>query len=71
MAKKGSKVSPAEAKKFLALYNEYGTYAAVAKKVRRCEGTVSKHIKLLIAAGIVIEEEEKPEEKKKTITITI
>ena len=73
-AKKGSKVSPAEVKTFLSLYNTYGTYVAVAKMTGRSEKAVASHIKLAIAAGIGVEvEEEEVEETKgkKTITITI
>lgn len=49
----GSKhITPAEVKQFVKLYEEYGTYEAVAKKAKRSASAVSKHIKLYYAANL-------------------
>lgn len=47
MAKaKGGKVSEKEKRKMWELYQEYGCYAIVAKKMRRSRDTVSRHVKI-------------------------
>lgn len=49
----GSKhITPAEVKQFIKLYEEYGTYEAVAKKTKRSASSVSRHIKLYYAANL-------------------
>lgn len=53
MACKGTKVTKKEVAKMWALYQELGSYAAVAKKLRRNPDTVSRHIAKYEAAQIV------------------
>lgn len=72
------KVSPAEMKRFMELYDNYGTYAAVARKCGRSAQTVAKYIRMGVAAGFSVEETiEETDSKsikvsgKKTITITL
>ena len=43
-------VSETEAKKMLDLYQKLGTYAAVAKRMRRSAETVSRHVARLQAS---------------------
>jgi len=45
MAAKGTRVSETEKEKMWQLYNELGTFAEVAKKMRRDPGTVSRHVR--------------------------
>lgn len=45
-------ISPAEVKEFVRLYEMYGSYQAVAVKMRRSASAVSKHIKLYYAANL-------------------
>jgi len=44
MAAKGTRVTQQEKEKMWHLYNELGTFAAVAKKLRRDPGTVSRYV---------------------------
>ena len=68
---KHPKVSPTEMMQMLELYNSYGTYAAVARKMRRHPDTVSKYVRLAIAAQGSASREEVVEETEKTIIIKI
>lgn len=52
------KVSPAEMRRFMELYDTYGTYAAVAREMHRSPQTVSKYIRMAIAAGFTLTKEE-------------
>lgn len=44
MAAKGTKVTETEREKMWQLYQQLGTYKAVAKKMRRSPDTVSRHV---------------------------
>ncbi len=44
---KGSRITPEEIKEMVTLYDQLGTYAAVAKKMGRSADSVSKYIKKL------------------------
>lgn len=44
MACKGTLVKPKEVERMYKLYQELGTYKAVAKRMRRSPGTVAKHL---------------------------
>lgn len=50
MASKGTKVSQKEAFKMWQLYQELGSYRAVAKKLHRDPDTVSRHVQRYEAA---------------------
>lgn len=45
MATKRTHVSETEKEKMWQLYNQLGTFAAVAKKMHRDPGTVSRHVR--------------------------
>lgn len=53
MACKGTRVTKGEQKKMYLLYQELGSYKAVATKLRRNADTVSKHIAMYEAARAV------------------
>ena len=58
MAGKGTKVLQKEKKKMWELYQQYGSYAKVAKKLRRNPDTVSRYVQeyersLAVAQAIV------------------
>lgn len=59
MAAKGTKVTKKEVLKMMALYEQLGTYAAVAKRMRRSPDTVSRHIQKY-SEILVIKEEKLP-----------
>lgn len=59
MAAKGTKVTKREVLKMIALYEQLGTYAAVAKRMRRSPDTVSRHIQKY-SEILVIKEEKLP-----------
>lgn len=44
MASKGTRVTDAEKEKMWKMYQEIGRIEKVAKKMRRCRGTVSKYV---------------------------
>lgn len=44
---KPRKVSASEARKMWVLYQQMGTYVAVARKVKRSPATVSKYVQLV------------------------
>ena len=50
----GRKITRAEAEYFLALYNQYGTYQAVAQITGRSASSVSKWVKILQAETQII-----------------
>lgn len=50
MAAKGTKVAETEREKMWQLYQQLGTYKAVAKKMRRSPDTVSRHVREYEAA---------------------
>ena len=50
MAKKGTKVSKKEELRMWELYQQLGSYTAVAKKMRRHADTVSRHVQIYEAA---------------------
>ena len=50
MAAKGTKVTETEREKMWQLYQQLGTYKAVAKKMRRSPDTVSRHVREYEAA---------------------
>ena len=52
--KKGSRVSRVEAERFVELYNQLGTYKAVADITGRSADTVSRWVKILQAESMVI-----------------
>ena len=54
MPLKGTRISRAEAELFVILYNQYGTYQAVAKMTGRSASSVSKWVNLLMAETTVI-----------------
>ncbi len=43
--KKGSRITPDEIREMVILYDQLGTYAAVARKMGRSADSVSKYIK--------------------------
>jgi DNA invertase Pin-like site-specific DNA recombinase len=45
--RKGSRITPDEIKEMAILYDQLGTYAAVARKMGRSADSVSKYIKKL------------------------
>lgn len=45
MAAKGTRVTEQEKEKMWQLYQHLGSYAAVAKKMNRDPGTVSRHVR--------------------------
>jgi DNA-binding transcriptional ArsR family regulator len=47
------RVTPQEQKKMWELYKKLGSYAAVARKMKRSPDTVSRHIKVYEAAYLV------------------
>ncbi len=53
-SKKGSRVSRVEAERFVELYNQLGTYKAVADITGRSADTVSRWVKILQAESMVI-----------------
>lgn len=59
MAAKGTKVTKREVLKMIALYEQLGTYTAVAKRMRRSPDTVSRHIQKY-SEILVIKEEKLP-----------
>lgn len=62
MGKKGTRVTSKEKEKMWRLYQDLGTYLAVAKKMRRDPGTVSRYVQeyetALGVAGIIIKQKE-------------
>jgi DNA invertase Pin-like site-specific DNA recombinase len=54
LPKKGSRVSRVEAERFVTLYNQLGTYKAVADITGRSADTVSRWVKILQAESMVI-----------------
>lgn len=60
------KVSPAEMKRMLALYDTYGTYTDVARKCGRSATTVAKYVRMGVAAGLTIETENETKEETNT-----
>lgn len=64
------KVSPAEMRRFMELYDTYGTYAEVARKTGRSSTTVAKYIRMGIAAGFSMEEKEEVVTDNKSITLS-
>lgn len=44
MVCKGTRVTQKEKERMWQLYNELGSYTAVAKKMRRCADTVSRYV---------------------------
>ena len=53
MACKGTRVSQKEKQKMWQLYEELGSYKAVAKKMRRCSDTVARYVREYeIAVGV-------------------
>lgn len=48
-----TRVTPAEFELMHKLYDEYGTYAEVARKIGRDAGTVSKYIKMETCPNVV------------------
>lgn len=53
-SKKGSRVSRVEAERFVELYNQLGTYKAVADITGRSADTVSRWVKILQAESMVL-----------------
>lgn len=53
LPKKGSRISRAEAERFVELYNQLGTYQEVAAITGRSASSVSKWVKILQAEAIV------------------
>lgn len=53
-SKKGSRVSRVEAERFVELYNQLGTYKAVADITGRSADTISRWVKILQAESMVI-----------------
>lgn len=53
MPVKGSRISRAEAELFVVLYNQFGTYQAVAQMTGRSASSVSKWVNLLKAETTV------------------
>lgn len=53
-AKKGTRISRAEAEHFVYLYNQLGTYKAVAEITGRSPESVGKWVKLLQAESTII-----------------
>lgn len=45
MSCKGTRVTQKEKEKMWMLYQELGSYTAVAKKMRRCADTVSRYVR--------------------------
>jgi len=54
MPVKGSRISRVEAERFVALYNQFGTYQAVAEITGRSASAVSKWVKILQAEAMII-----------------
>ena len=50
---KGSRISRIEAERFLELYNQLGTYEAVAQITNRSASSVSKWVKILQAEAMI------------------
>ena len=69
--RRNKKVSPNEMMQMLELYNSYGTYAAVARKMHRHPDTVSKYVRLAIAAQGSLGSQQVIEESGKTIIIKL
>ena len=55
LPQKGSRISRVEAERFLALYNQLGTFQAVAAITGRSASSVSKWVKILQAEAIVFQ----------------
>lgn len=53
LPKKGSRISRLEAERFVELYNQLGSYKAVADITGRCADSVSKWVKILQAEQII------------------
>lgn len=68
---KHKKVSPEEMRRFMELYDNYGTYAAVARETHRNPQTVAKYIRMGIAASFTPQETVIDASGKKSITITL
>ena len=51
---KGSRISRMEAERFVILYNQLGTYQAVAQMTGRSASAVSKWVKILQAETTII-----------------
>lgn len=76
MATKGTRVKPREIKRMVELYENLGSYSAVAKKVRRDRSTVAKYIQQYEEVEKAKQhtkevEEAKSKGKEKNITINI
>ena len=54
ISRKGTRISRNEAEQFVVLYNQLGTYKAVADIMGRCPDAVSKWIKILQAESSLI-----------------
>jgi len=54
MPVKGSRISRVEAERFVTLYNQFGTYQAVAEITGRSASEVSKWVKILQAEAMII-----------------
>ena len=58
MAAKGTNVTQKEKERMWELYQVYGCFKTVAKKMRRCPSTVAKYVHMyeaaVAAAGVVV-----------------
>lgn len=53
LPKKGSRISRVEAERFVELFNQFGTYQAVADLTGRSASSVSKWVKILQAEAMI------------------
>lgn len=53
-SKKGTRISRAEAEQFVVLYNQLGTYKAVAEAMNRSPEAVSKWVKIMQAEATLL-----------------
>ena len=53
LPKKGSRISRVEAERFVELFNQFGTYQAVADLTGRSASSVSKWVKILQAEAVI------------------
>ena len=54
IARKGTRISRNEAEQFVILYNQLGTYKAVADVMNRSPESVSKWVKILTAESTLL-----------------